>query len=394
MASFQKYKTKDGEKWMFKMDVGIDPATGKRKTTTRRGFKTKKEAQLAAAKLYEEINSGTYIKDADILFKDFAEEWLDMYSETAKISTIRVRKLELGHLLRYFGNLKLKDITRKMYQDMLIDLKKKGYADNTLDGIHTTGRMIFKKAMELELIKSNPTEYTKVPKQKKTVEDIENAKKDIKFLEKEELVRFLKAAKEHGLYMDYVIFSTLAYSGMRLGELLALQWKDIDFKEHTITITKTLYNPRNNESQYKLLPPKTQGSIRTIKMDPNIIALLKKHKAEQNEIKLRMGDQYHDLGFVFARPSGFPEVPKKIELRMKRLLKIARIHKHVTPHSLRHTHTSLLIEAGVGIKEIQQRLGHTDIETTMNIYAHLTKDLEEKASQKFSELMGSFIKNL
>lgn len=99
-----------------------------------------------------------------------------MYSETAKISTIRVRKHELGHLLRYFGNLKLKDITRKMYQDMLIDLKKKGYADNTLDGIHTTGRMIFKKAMELELIKSNPTEYTKVPKQKKTIEDIENAK--------------------------------------------------------------------------------------------------------------------------------------------------------------------------------------------------------------------------
>lgn len=208
------------------------------------------------------------------------------------------------------------------------------------------------------------------------------------------MARFLKAAKEHGLYMDYVIFSTLAYSGMRLGELLALQWKDIDFKEHTISITKTLHNPRNNESQYKLLPPKTSGSIRTIKMDPNVMALLKKHKAEQNEIKLRTRDKYHDNDFVFAQPNGYPEVMKKGELRMERLLKIAKIDKHVTPHSLRHTHTSLLIEAGVGIKEIQQRLGHTDIETTMNIYAHMTKNLEEKASQKFSELMRSFITNL
>ncbi len=124
------------------------------------------------------------------------------------------------------------------------------------------------------------------------------------------------------------------------------------------------------------------------------MALLKKHKAEQNEIKMRMRDKYHDNDFVFARPSGYPEVMKKVEQRMKRLLKIAKIDKQVTPHSLRHTHTSLLVESGVGIKEIQQRLGHTDIKTTMDIYAHMTKKLEEKASQKFSELMRSFIKNL
>jgi integrase len=376
-------------KWMLESILLL----GKEKQLPEEASKQKKKhIWLLPNKLYEEINSGTYIKDTDILFKDFAEEWLKMYSETAKISTVRIRKHELKHLLGYFGHLKLKDITRKMYQDMLFDLKKKGYADSTLDGIHTTGKMIFKKAMELELIKSNPTEYTKVPKQKKTIEDIENDK--IKFLEKEELAIFLKAAKEHGLYMDYVIFSTLAYSGMRLGELLALQWKDINFKGHTITITKTLYNPKGKEGQYELLTPKTSGSIRTIKMDPNVMTLLKKHKAEQNEIKMRMRDKYHDHDFVFARPSGYPEVMKKVEDRMKRLLKIAKIDKHVTPHSLRHTHTSLLIEAGVGIKEIQQRLGHTDIETTMNIYAHMTKNLEEKASQKFSELMRSFIKNL
>ncbi|MCF6411504.1 tyrosine-type recombinase/integrase [Alkalihalobacillus sp. EGI L200015] len=99
---------------------------------------------------------------------------------------------------------------------------------------------------------------------------------------------------------------------------------------------------------------------------------------------------YNQLDFVFAKETnnpGYPEFLKTVNTRMQRLLKLSVINKKLTPHSLRHTHTSLLIEAGVGIKEIQQRLGHGDINTTMNIYAHITENMEEKASQKFSELM-------
>ncbi len=88
---------------------------------------------------------------------------------------------------------------------------------------------------------------------------------------------------------------------------------------------------------------------------------------------------------------GHPQLRKVVETRLKRLLKKAAIEKNITPHSFRHTHTSLLIEAGVGIKELQQRLGHTDINTTMNIYAHMTANMEEKASQQFSELMKDLI---
>lgn len=98
-------------------------------------------------------------------------------------------------------------------------------------------------------------------------------------------------------------------------------------------------------------------------------------------------DEYVDNNFIFTKPSGHPMLQKTINWRMTRLLNQTDINKHLTPHSLRHTHTSLLIEAGVGIKEIQQRLGHTEIETTMNIYEHLTSDMEEKASKKFSNLM-------
>ena len=119
--------------------------------------------------------------------------------------------------------------------------------------------------------------------------------------------------------------------------------------------------------------------------------LLKSHKAKQNELKLYTRPKYVDQGFIITKASGYPEVIKMVQNRLKRLIKLSNITKNITPHSFRHTHTSLLIEAGVGIKEIQQRLGHTDIETTMNIYAHMTKNMEEKASQKFSELMKGFV---
>jgi integrase len=139
---------------------------------------------------------------------------------------------------------------------------------------------------------------------------------------------------------------------------------------------------------------KTSGSIRTIRIDDEddlLVTLLKKHKIKQNEIKLRKRMIYHEKGFIFAREDGHPQLRKVVETRLKRLLKKAGIKKNITPHSFRHTHTSLLIEAGVGIKEIQQRLGHTDVNTTMNIYAHMTANMEEKASRQFGKLMKGLI---
>lgn len=140
-----------------------------------------------------------------------------------------------------------------------------------------------------------------------------------------------------------------------------------------------------------MLTPKTTGSIRTIKIDDMIVSMLKKHRIKQNEIKLKNKKIYHDEGFIFAREDRYPQLRKVFETRLKRLLKKAGIEKNITPHSFRHTHTSLLIEAGVGVKEIQQHLGHTDINPTMNIYAHMTSNMEEKASRQFSELMKDLL---
>lgn len=382
-----------GSKWYFTIDIGVDPKTGKRKQKQKGGFERKEDAEDAANTLYYEIRQGAYVEETDILFKDFAPEWLNIYSESKplKPGTIRIRNNEMNHLIPYFAHLKLKDITHKRYQEALNDLTEK-YAYRTLEGINRTGKMIFKKALEMRLIKNNPTEFAYLKKKQKTIEQLEEEEETINYLEKEELVLFLDTALKKGLDLDYLCFLILSYTGMRVGELVSLKWKDIDFENHTISITKTYYNPNNNAVKYQLVPPKTKKSKRTILVDEEVIAALQNHKEAQKKIKQRLGEDYYDKDFIFAkskRHPGYPIFIKTVENRMARLLKITRLSSKLTPHSLRHTHTSLLAEAGVGLEEIMDRLGHSDDDTTRNVYLHMTKEMKKEASHKFGKLMRS-----
>ncbi|MDT8900038.1 tyrosine-type recombinase/integrase [Anaeroselena agilis] len=386
MASFYKR----GKTWSFMIDVGLDK-DGKRKQKGCGGFRTKKEAEEAAAQLTTELSQGTFVQEKDVTFRDFSKVWLNLYSSQVKKSSTRVRQHEVNNLLYYFDNIKIKDITKKQYQDALLDLPKRGFAENTIAGIHGTARMLFKKAVELDIIKKDPTEYARPPRKVETLEDIEKEDELPKYLEKEDLATFLRMAHDAGLKDDYAIFTVLAYTGIRGGELCALKWSDINFEDHTIKIAKTYYNPNNNIKLYELQPPKTKSSKRVIIVSQHVIKELEKHQARQNKYKMRNRDIWHNENFVFCvdKHPGYPIYLKLIEARMARLLKIAGLNQELTPHSLRHTHTSLLAEAGVGLEEIMERLGHTDDDTTKRVYLHVTKDMKKEAAHKFDELMNS-----
>ncbi|WP_102349604.1 tyrosine-type recombinase/integrase [Bacillus sp. Marseille-P3661] len=389
----KKKKCTCGSTWAFMVDVGIDPLTGKRKQKGKGGFKTRQEAEEAAAALIHEINQGTYIEETDQTFCEFANEWLKIYSDSKNVKpgTIRVRIHEIGKLMPYFARHKLKNITRKNYQDALNDLKEQGYSDSTMSGINRTGRMIFRKALELELIKKDPTEFAYLKKDKKTIEQLEEEEIP-RYLEKEELALFLRTAREQGLELDYLMFLILSYTGIRVGELVALKWKDVDFKNQTISITKTYYNPNNNTLEYQLVTPKTRKSRRKIIVDEDVIKTLMKHKEVQNEVVKQLGNAYHNKDFIFAkmeRQFGYPIVIKTVQNRMARLLRISGLNQELTPHSLRHTHTSLLAEAGVSLEQIMDRLGHTDDQITKNVYLHVTQEMKKEASHKFAQLMRS-----
>lgn len=179
---------------------------------------------------------------------------------------------------------------------------------------------------------------------------------------------------------------------MRAGEVLALKWSDINFEECTVSITKTYYNPNNNKKNYQILTPKTESSIGKISIDPNVIKLLQDYKVNvQDKWK---NELYVDNDFIFTDNNGYPLVIKKLSQWIQSIMSMTDIDKNITTHSFRYTHCSLLIEAGVHIKEIQERLRHKDIQTTMNIYAGITKSYKKDASQRFSNLMENVSKEL
>ena len=134
-----------------------------------------------------------------------------------------------------------------MYRQYMNSLVPK-YKYNTREGIHIVGKMIFDYAIEMEFLQKNPTDNYMLPK---NLDYDENEQKLI-FLEKEELIQFLQIAKQDGLANDYEFFSLLAFSGMRIGEAILLQWKDIDFVNNSISINKTYFNPSNNKRKFEI----------------------------------------------------------------------------------------------------------------------------------------------
>jgi integrase len=392
-------KCKCGATWSYRLELGPDPKTGRRRQTEKHGFTNQKEAELAYAKALLEVSQGTYIAEKNTTFADYADQWIEIYSKTGKVrnSTICIRRSRLKIIKLFFLKIKIKDITRKMYQDMLIELKTKvrgdkiGYAKKTIESVHETAKLLFAKAVDQEIITSDPTHKAELPTFNKTVEELEEETEIPKYLEKEELAKFLKVA-ESGEKDDYIIFHVLAYTGLRVGELVALKWRDIDMNNQTISITKTVYT-KDGIANFILNPPKTKKSKRIIDIDSDTIKLLKSHKARQNAFKLEQEEgKYNDRSFVFSREDhlmGDPFSAEKIRIRMIDLLFTAGLNNTLTPHSLRHTHTSLLAEAGTSLEAIMERLGHKSDRVTREIYLHVTKTRKKEAVQKFSELMNS-----
>ncbi|WP_339183227.1 tyrosine-type recombinase/integrase [Oceanobacillus sp. FSL W7-1293] len=398
MASFKKYKTKSGEKWLFKVRTIHDPITGKKKQTTRRGFDTKPEAERAARELLNDLDLGKTVYDNPITFNEFAMKWLDIYEKerSVKPGTRRIRQHEINNLNTHFENIRMIDITWNVYQEALHKLQDK-YAYQTVHGIHTTGKMIFKKAMQLEVIKKNPTEYAYLTRKKKTVEELETTAYLPKYMEKGKLAYFLLTANSEGLDLDFEVFLTLAYTGLRVGEMCALKETDLinENGHYFLKITKTYYNPKNNIIDYQIFTPKTESSVRTIDIDNRVVKAIKEVIELNHQIKNEVGEEYHDENFIFVNRNenyGYPIYPKLIDSRMKRILKKTKeLNQELSPHTLRHTHTSLLAEAGVPLERIMERLGHSDDKTTTNIYLHTTEEVRKRDSEKFGSLMNNLL---
>ncbi|KYD11044.1 site-specific integrase [Heyndrickxia sporothermodurans] len=379
MASFQKYTTKQGQMWLFKLDTGINPETGKRQTTTRRGFKTKKEAQAVAAKLEQEIANGILINNNNLTYSEVFDQWFSNHSKTIKISTKKsIESKFKKHILPRFGKLKMKEITRPYCQKMINEIAQ---TITSVNDIRIQANQVFKYALKMDIISKNPLEHVSIPRQQKELISEENETLERNYWKKDEIKQFLTITKQELSFRDHILFHLLIYTGGRKGEILALTWDDIDFDAGSIRFAKTLFH---NKGKFIFQTSKTKESKRLISLDTKTLSSLKKWRIRQKEENLANANTSGENKMVFTRDDGSPLRLAYPNEKLDIVIKKNNLHR-ITIHGLRHTHASLLFEAGASIKEVQERLGHSDIQMTMNIYTHVTDTLKEQTAQKFQK---------
>ncbi|MEW9579381.1 site-specific integrase [Bacillus toyonensis] len=340
---------KDKERGTYFFVVRVRQFDGTQKQVKRRGFKTKKEAREAEAKMLVEKETNT-----NLTFAQVADSYFDWYCQRRKQSSINAIKNAIyNHLLKEFGKIKIDNINAKHvmnYQNKLLN----NYSADTLKQIHTVLSAIFNFAIKFYGLTSNPARIA-------GNFELESNKR-MNYWEFDEFQKFIDTV-DNLLYNAF--FSTLYYSGARKGELLALTWADVDFTEKTIDINKTEYNRQ-------VTKPKTKSSNRIILLPTLIINLLKKLK-EHATLAAPVKNDYVVFGEFYNSIA-----TSTLDERYNKYVATAGV-KRILLHEFRHSHASYLINKGVSPLVVAQRLGHSDVATTLNTYSHLYPSKQAEA---------------
>ncbi|MDE8700353.1 tyrosine-type recombinase/integrase [[Ruminococcus] lactaris] len=338
------YREKDTKKWTaqwFETNV-----MGEKKKHRKRGFSTKREALE-----FERGKKLSNERSMDMSLSDFIEIYFSDKQNELKERTIKNKKYMMQqHIVPYFGNQMMSDIKASQIIQWQNEMQKKGFSDSYLRMIQNQLTSLFTHASKIYDLQMNPC---------KKVKRMGNSdSRSLNFWTLEEYKKFIQTMEPGTRY--YLIFEILFWTGCRVGEMLALTRKDINFEKNQISINKTYY--RTNK-QDMITEPKTKQSIRTIE----IPEFLKKEIQEFIEKHYGMPDDERL----------FPIVQEAVQHKMKRQIKTAGV-KQIRVHDLRHSHVAYLIEKGVEPLLIRDRLGHKDIRITLNTYGHLYPSQQRK----------------
>ena len=265
-------------------------------------------------------------------------------------------------LERYFKNKPMKDITRTDYQKFLNELGK-NHTRGVVSSYTSKYIACVKSALADEIISKDFTLQTE-----KTWKD----KEEVEYLELDELKQLIEyvESKLNGRYLSYYVIYVAIYTGMRVGEILALEWSDIDFDKRTISITKT-YNDRIHQ----IGATKTPSSVRTIKVNDKVLDVLLQLK------------QRNTRKYIFST-AGKIISPQPVNRALHRALKTIAIDKNFHFHCLRHSHVAYLLANDVDLYAISKRLGHKDMTITAKTYAYLLEDKREKEENKIVDILN------
>ena len=323
---------------------------GKRRKSTKRGYATKREAEEWLRNFLI-----TQKADFDMKFEDFWKMYCADMETRLREHTMRTKKyiVELK-ILPYFGNKRVNDITAADIRQWQNELIKMGYSPTYLKTINNQLSAIFNYAVRYYDLKSNPCAKAGSMGKSKAEE--------MDFWTGEEFRKFIDSVMNKRL--SYMAFMTLYWTGMRMGELLALNPKDVDLEKRTISITKSYQRLGKKDV---ITPPKTPKSKRVITIPEFLAADIKDYMDSLYE--LQENDRL------------FPITKYYLEHEMQRGIKESGV-KRIRVHDLRHSHASMLIELGFSPLEIANRLGHEKVETTLNTYAHLYPNKQTKLAER------------
>lgn len=388
-GSLQSYQTKAGQRWRFQIWIPIDPEDpdlGEKKFS-RGGFEDADAADDAMQEALRKRKNDEKFHGSVPTLGEYGAEWLDSLSLEAS-TMLGYRRQFNNYLVPHLGEKPIDKITGPAIGKLYKLLRDSGGKDgaplsaNTVNKTSITLAAILDAALEDGFLNKNPARLKKIVKAPKG-KDIRAERTEMVTWSASELKAFLDWNRDTYGDEHYELWLTLANTGMRRGEAIALQWKDVDFAGARISVRRAADSTTRDRTK----TPKS-GKPRVIDVDEQLLTALKSRKALRGSLAL---DLARPTAYIFGHDDGRLRSPVLITNRwLRRTIaarKVLTDLPHIPLHGLRHTHATLLLEAGVPLKVVQERLGHASIAITADLYSHVTQTMQRSAVEKFAAMM-------
>jgi integrase len=372
--------------WRIKLDIGQDPATGKRRTQYHTIRGTKREAQVKLAELVASLSKGGYVEPSRLKIGEFVRARIDQWEGAGDIAARtaqRYRQLLENQIVPHLGAMpvqKLRPLDVEAWHATLRNSGRVrgqgGVAPRTIGHAHEILSKALNDAMRNELVARNVAKAESAPR----VGDDEDMT----------IVRDVPALVDKLRSSRLCAPAMLAlFAGLRLGEVLALRWSRVDLDGKVLQVREALEQTRAHGTRFK--PPKSKAGRRDITLPDILIDVLREHRKAALELRLQLGlGRLPDEALLFADVDGNPRSLSPMSAAWRTFAASIGM-PDVTFHALRHTHASQLIDAGVDIVTISRRLGHAKPDITLRIYAHLFRKDDRKAAAAINAAFGVFV---
>lgn len=349
-------------------------ANGRRKQKWHSFRGTKREAQKRLAELVTECEHGTYVEPSKQTVATFFADWLrDWAPGKASPKTLERYQSLVAHVIAAIGDKPMQQVRGGDLNRLYRDLAARGFAPQSVRHVHTVASRVFAHAFRQEEIRTNPCERVDAPKVPHT---------EAAVLRPEEIPVMLDGLRGTVLYPIAVVGLG---TGLRRGELLALRWIDVDLDGGTLAVKQSLEETPRGGLRFK--EPKSARGRRTVSLSPSVVEVLKERRKDQLEHRLRLGMGKPPAdALVFTTFEGNPRRPDNVSRDFCEAMRRIGL-PHISLHSLRHTHASMLLKAGEDVLTISRRLGHASAAITLNVYGHLISS-RDRAADIIEEMLG------